>query len=78
MSREELVSLVRRKRVIKEALKRWLRRRVRSISEISTRERLCKEVWRPALIRYIRKTGAGMRGPGREIREEWEIQIDNQ
>jgi hypothetical protein len=78
MSMEQIARLVKRKTVIEEALKRWLKRRVRSITEISTRERLCEEVWRPKLIRYIKKTGAGMKSPKAERREEWEIQIDNQ
>lgn len=48
------------------------------ISDISIRERLGKKIWRLALARYIRRTGAGMVGPKTERREEWEIQIDNQ
>lgn len=78
MSREEQAHLLKRKGVIEEALKRWLKRKVRGIGDISIRERLCEEVWRPAIARYIRKTGAGMQGPSREVREEWEVQIDNQ
>lgn len=64
--------------MIEEGLKRWLKRRVRTIDDISTRERLWEEIWRPAITRYIRKTGAGMKGPPREKREEWEVLIDNQ
>lgn len=69
----------RRKRVVEDAIKRWTKRKIRSISQIGTRERLCEEVWRPALVKYIRKTGVGMKGPDeRDAREEWEIQIDCQ
>lgn len=75
MDREEKNELIRRKEVIEEVLKRWLKRGVQRIKEIKTSERLCKEVWRLALKRYIRKMGG--RNKWRRKREKGRMRNSN-
>lgn len=60
IGKEEATRLMKRSKVIQEAVKRWSGSGIRSIGQIQTRERLCEEVWRPALSRFIKRTGIGI------------------